>query len=251
MVESGATLGEAVRATIVQPLPCAAGESCVVMAPEEPHPSDLASPTGVKLIATGSETPIDRKSKLLKLVGEPQRLNAEQMKCLHDFLAEHHEAFCLEEHECGETDLVQLEIDTGDARPKKQPARRMLFAVRQEVARQLKQMQKAGVVCPSSSPWASPVVMVRKKDGSHRFCVDYRQLNSVTKWNYGITELETLAVVWAITHFRTYLYGHSVTVRTDHTAVKAALETPNPTGKHARWWTRVYGQGVKEVHLVY
>lgn len=59
--------------------------------------------------------------------------------------------------------------------------RRMPFSVRQEVAKQLHEMQEAGVVTPSSSPWASPVVLVRKKDGSHRFCIDYRQLNSVTK----------------------------------------------------------------------
>lgn len=38
---------------------------------------------------------------------------------------------------------------------------------------------------------------------------------------------------------------------TDHSAVKAVLETPNPTGKHARWWTRVYGRGVKEVRIIY
>ena len=69
--------------------------------------------------------------------------------------------------------------------------------------------------------------------------------------NYGITELETLAVVWAVTHFHTYLYGHSVTVYTDHTAVKAVLETLNPTVKHARWWTKVYGRGGKEVCIVY
>ena len=69
--------------------------------------------------------------------------------------------------------------------------------------------------------------------------------------NYSVTELETLAVVWAITHFRHYLYGNVVTVYTDHTAVKAILETANPTGKHARWWTRVYGAGVKEVRIVH
>ena len=51
--------------------------------------------------------------------------------------------------------------------------------------------------------------------------------------NYGITELETLAVVWAISHFHHHLYGNSVTVFTDHTAVRAVLETPNPSGKHA------------------
>lgn len=47
-----------------------------------------------------------------------------------------------------------------------------------------------------------------------------------------------------------YLYNQSVTVYTDHTAVKAVLETPNPTGKHARWWLKVYGQGVRDVKIV-
>eukprot|EP00731_Ephydatia_muelleri_P039043 Em1067g2a len=69
--------------------------------------------------------------------------------------------------------------------------------------------------------------------------------------NYGITELETLAVVWALTHFRGYLYGNSVTVYTDHAAVKAVLETPNPSGKHARWWSKVYESGVKSISIIY
>ena len=55
--------------------------------------------------------------------------------------------------------------------------------------------------------------------------------------NYSITELEVLAVVWALTRFHSYLYGQSVVGVTDHTAVKAVLETPNPSAKHACWWT--------------
>lgn len=69
--------------------------------------------------------------------------------------------------------------------------------------------------------------------------------------NYPITELETLAVVWAVSHFHSYLYGHRVTVYTDHSAVKVVLETPNPMGKHARRYIRVYGRGVKQVSIVY
>lgn len=52
-------------------------------------------------------------------------------------------------------------------------------------------------------------------------------------------------------HFRHYLYGHRVTILTDHTPVKAVLETENPSPKHARWWTRVYGRGLKSVNIQY
>ena len=68
---------------------------------------------------------------------------------------------------------------------------------------------------------------------------------------YAATELETLAVVWAVNHFHAYLYGHDVVVYTDHSAVKAILETPNPSGKHARWWSKVFGSGVKKLEIKY
>ena len=58
---------------------------------------------------------------------------------------------------------------------------------------------------------------------------------SPTEKNYVVTELETLAVVWAVKHFHAYLYGHDdVQVVTDHSAVKALLASPSPSGKHAR-----------------
>ena len=72
-----------------------------------------------------------------------------------------------------------------------------------------------------------------------------------SEWKYGITELETLAVVWGVSHFHHFLYGHNVTIYTDHTAVRAVLEAENPTAKHARWWTRVYGRGVKSIKIQY
>ena len=53
--------------------------------------------------------------------------------------------------------------------------------------------------------------------------------------NYGITKLEALVVVWAVKHFRIYLYGHRCDIYTDHEALKSILNTRHPSGKLARW----------------
>ena len=90
-----------------------------------------------------------------------------------------------------------------------------------------------------------------RDDGSlHPVAYASRSLSGAEK-RYAITELETLAVVWAISHFHAYLYGNDVTVYTDHSAVKAVLETPNPSAKHACWWTKVYGSGVHKIKIFY
>lgn len=164
-IESGTSLGEAVGATVVahEPTACPASEG--------------ATQENARKIQSEAW----RKQKLCEMVGRPEHLCPDQIASLHEFLCKHHEAFSLEENERGETDLVEMEIHTGDAPPRKVPARRMPFAVRQEVAKQLRNMQDTAVIEPSCSPWASPVVMVRKKDGTHQFCVDYRELNAVTK----------------------------------------------------------------------
>ena len=100
---------------------------------------------------------------------------------LEELLSEYHDVFSLDEDERGETDMIEFEINTGDELPRKQAARRIPYGARQEVAEQLERMQKIGVIKPSKSPWSSPVVLVRKRDGTLRFCVDCRVLNSVTK----------------------------------------------------------------------
>ena len=78
-------------------------------------------------------------------------------------------------------------------------------------------------------------------DGTlHLIAFASRTLNPSEK-NYSVIELETLAVLRAIIHFHSYLYGSCAHHLTDHSAVKATLETPNTTGKHACWCNCVYG----------
>ncbi|GFT72329.1 hypothetical protein TNCV_3608951 [Trichonephila clavipes] len=71
--------------------------------------------------------------------------------------------------------------DTGEHPPIKQNPRRLPFTKQEEIQKLIKDMKNNDVIEPSSSPWASSIVLVRKKDGSTRFCVDYRRLNDVTK----------------------------------------------------------------------
>ena len=83
--------------------------------------------------------------------------------------------------ELGRTASVEHTINTADCRPVKQAPRRVHFALRKKVIQLVDEMLEQGVIVPSSSPWASPIVLVAKKDGSTRFCVDYRKLNAITK----------------------------------------------------------------------
>jgi len=89
--------------------------------------------------------------------------------------------FSKNELDLGETPLAKHQIDTGDTRPIRQTLRKQPFHLLDKIDEHVKEMIKAGVVEPSNSPWTSNLVVVKKKDGSFRYCVDYRKINSVTR----------------------------------------------------------------------
>ena len=102
------------------------------------------------------------------------------------------DVFSKSEYDIGCTDLAKHKIDTGDAKPIKQYLRTQPIIHRETTDTQVKDMLTAGIITPSISPWVSNVVIVKKKDGSSRFCVDYRPLNAVTRKDaYPLPRIDT------------------------------------------------------------
>jgi hypothetical protein len=110
-----------------------------------------------------------------------------------ELLKRSRDLFALSDFELGRTDAAEhgIRLKDPDMDPIKQRHRRVPPAMIDEVRNHLKMMLDADVIRPSQSPWSSPVVLVRKKDQSLRFCIDYRRLNEVTKKDaYNLPRIE-------------------------------------------------------------
>ena len=116
-----------------------------------------------------------------QLSNDLNNLAEEDRASLKALLISYADVFALDSSELGTTQLVTHSISTGQHLPIKQRVRRTPFALRKKVDELVEEMLDQDVVEPSESPWASPVVLVQKKDGGARFCVDYRKLKQITK----------------------------------------------------------------------
>ncbi|UYV61596.1 hypothetical protein LAZ67_1005488, partial [Cordylochernes scorpioides] len=103
----------------------------------------------------------------------------------------------------GRTNLAKHRIDTEDAKPIKHKPYRVSAKERDIIKEQIDEMLTEGIIRPSSSPWSFPVILVKKRDGKYRFCVDYRKLNNVTvKDVYPIPRIdEVMDTLQGSTHF--------------------------------------------------
>ena len=104
--------------------------------------------------------------------------NEHQRALLKDLVERNAGVFSQHPMDYGHTKTVQHEIPLVDSRPFRLPYRKIPPSQWQDVRKLLVEMEAAGVIRPSKSPYASPVVVVTKKDGSLRLCIDYRKLNS-------------------------------------------------------------------------
>ena len=100
---------------------------------------------------------------------------------LKQVLYDHRETFAKSSADLGFCPIMKHDIDTGSARPIKQSPRLPPISAREAEDEILDEMLTTGVIEPSNSEWASPVCLVKKKDGSFRFCVDYMRVNAVSR----------------------------------------------------------------------
>ena len=111
---------------------------------------------------------------------DEDNLTTDQLTQVKSVLNKWSDIFSKGPTDLGKTDLVTHTIKLTDDTPFKDSYRRIPPGLFEEVRAHLKEMLDAGAIRESESPYSSNVVLVRKKDGSLRFCIDFRKLNSRT-----------------------------------------------------------------------
>lgn len=118
-------------------------------------------------------------------------LTPDQQEKMTNLLQRWTKVFSSHDEDFGRTGVVKHQIPTGSAPPSRERYRPVPPSLYTELQTLLQNMLDSGVVRESASPWAAPIVLVRKKDGSWRFCVDYRRLNALThKDSYPLPRIE-------------------------------------------------------------
>ena len=140
----------------------------------------ISSDTHLLTISAVTEVSPSEHKVLWDIVSTITHLSNSEKELLFVLLMEYADVFSFHS-DLGRTNLTKHHIDTGDSQPIHQLPRRVSPARRQEVRQLLTEMLKNDIIQPSNSPWSSPIILVRKRDGSTRFCIDYRKVNSVTR----------------------------------------------------------------------
>ena len=156
--------------------------------PEAVPSPELAKALDETLLKEAPKLTIEERQKLLmELLRQDGGL--EQLKewplelalKFEQMLMEHHHIFSLDKNEIGCTDMAEHIIELMDDEPFKERFQQIAPPLLEEVWENLQDMLDGRAIRPSKSPWCNAIVLVRKKDGTLWFCIDFRKLNSRTK----------------------------------------------------------------------
>lgn len=131
-------------------------------------------------VASATPSPNTDGSNLLEEQLSLNHLTCEQKSQLTDILRSFPRLYTGNKHTVGTVPGIEHRIHTDANVPVCVRQWRLPQSTKEIIKQECKTMLQQGVIEPSTSPWSSPVVLVKKKDGSVRFCVDYRGLNKVT-----------------------------------------------------------------------
>eukprot|EP00731_Ephydatia_muelleri_P009815 Em0005g401a len=164
-----------------QPVVLKKGELIARMELVEQEPSGINA-VDVTSSSTRPELSPENKEFLWNMVSEVgDHISSTEKEQLFSVLSAYGDVFSFHDNDVGHTLATKHRIDTGNAPPVHCPPRRMPHAQKEEVRKLLRDMLEKRVIQPSDSPWSSPIVLVKKKDGSVRFRIDYRKVNAITR----------------------------------------------------------------------
>jgi hypothetical protein len=156
---------------------------------------------------------------------ELQNLTKQQQEELQDFLFEYNHMFADDECDMGETYHVEHTIPTFSPFPIFQPKRSYSEENSKFIKEEVQRMLAAGIIRESHGDWSSPPVIVSKKNGKKRFCVDYRQLNKYTeKDKYPLPKIDTL-----LSEFQGAKYYTSLDMKSGYWQVRIAEQDRKKT----------------------
>ena len=131
-----------------------------------------------EVLSLKNEWPLDNAEILANLDTVLNHLSLRHRPQLQDLIL-HHPDICKDTP--GRTSLVTHDVDVGDSSPIKQSPYRLNPDKSRLVRKEIDYMLNCNLITPSTSPWSSPVALVKKENGQSRLCFDYRKVNSVTK----------------------------------------------------------------------
>ncbi len=145
--------------------------------PFQPQPDENPNPSQVRKV-----------NRIGQPTGDPMDANYWHNR-LDTLIEQNADLFATSDLDLGKTETTSMRINTGNHPPVRLKPYRTALRQKDVVEKAVDEMLAADIITPSKSPWSFPVVVVEKKDGSKRFCVDFRQLNQISK-NY----------VWPLPH---------------------------------------------------
>ena len=147
--------------------------------------TNIAEFSPVHLIRTAQEIKPRPPRNLPKHLTElyeraSEGMSSTQKKQIANLLGKYGDIFSKDENDLGRIGIIKHRISVDNTRPIKQAMCRVSVHMQDEVDRQIDLMLDNDIIQPSASPWVSAIVLVKKKDVSRRFFIDYRHLNDVT-----------------------------------------------------------------------